>query len=451
MPSKIDYTKWKTESLSVITLKLDPENIRLDIKSNGQDAIINDLFINEDALQIVKSIVEGGFYPDELPVVVKVARDAFVVEGNRRVAALKAIINPDIVPYYSEKIKKLIQVNNFKPIQNIEVKKAPSKDEALGLLAMKHTKNMRRPWKPLRQAYFYYAQIQAGKTIEELIKLYPNVNVIDFVKMWEMHRIAKSLNYQDNEIEAKIHNQREFPISTLARLYDDQNFKDFFGIEFNEHGEVRILAEKNSFEKSFAKVVTDIVDNTLNSRTINNSDAKKKYLEGLERPRVDTTKTTIITSKSFTPKKIQVDTKNKSLVPMDMTCTLPSPGVKRMFDELKTINYAKFPNATADLIRSFLECSLKAYYVCKKDEIKPVGKKQFVFLYDALDKFIKDTNTPKRLQQVAGTIKDSNDFCPQNKNFLNGVNHNPDLFAIGKEVKTMWDKLESIFRHILNA
>ncbi|MFA4941435.1 MAG: hypothetical protein WC582_02450 [Patescibacteria group bacterium] len=446
MANKIDYSKWKTISVKVVSLKLDPENIRLDIENNGQDAIINDLFINEKALDVVKSIVEDGFYPDELPVVIKHGKNYMVIEGNRRISALKAIINPDIVSYCADKIKKLVESNKFKPIQNIEVKLAPSKENAMELLAMKHTKNLRRPWKPLRQAYFYYAQIQAGKTIEELIKLYPNVDVPQFVRRWEMHKIAKSLKYPNADVEIKVHDQRDFPISTLERLYDDQNFKKFFGIEFNENGEVRISSEKKSFEESFAKVISDIVDNKLNSRIINDSKAKIKYLSTIQKPE-ETPGKSVITSKSFTPKKVEPPKKIGSLIPSDMTCTLSSKGVQKIFDELRAINYNKFPNATADLLRTFLECSIKAYYIDKKDEIKKTG---FVYLKDALEKFIKDPNTPKRLQSVASTVRDSNDFCPQNKNFLNGVNHNPDMFAVGKEVETIWAKLESIFRHILN-
>lgn len=448
MEQKIDYSKWKTEKAKVINLQLDPENIRLDISETGQADLINDLFANEDALQIVKSIVEGGLFPDELPIVVKENKDLVVIEGNRRIAALKALINPDIVPFCSDKIKKLTKENNFKPIEEIEIKRAPSKEEALKLLAMKHTTTTRRPWQPLRKAYFYYAQVQGGKTIADLVKTYPNVDVAQFVKMWEIHRIAKSLKYRDDETERKVHDQRSFPISTLERLYNDPSFRNHLGMEFNEHGEVRISSEKKSFENAFTKVVSDIVDKAVTSRTINESKAKKKYLESIPKPVINSAKSSLMTSGNFQPKKPAAAPKNKSLVPSGFNCS-SSAGVKRMFEELKNINYNKFPNATIDLMRSLLECGIKAYYVLKGNEIKPNGRR-YVYLSDALDTFIDDPSTPTRLKGAASNIRDDDSFYPQNKIFLDGINHNPDLFAIGKDVETAWAKMEAIFRHVLN-
>ena len=52
----VKVIKWKTETVKDVNVELDPKNVRLDIDSPSQVAIIQDLFKNEDAMQIVESI-----------------------------------------------------------------------------------------------------------------------------------------------------------------------------------------------------------------------------------------------------------------------------------------------------------------------------------------------------------------------------------------------------------
>lgn len=445
--AKVDYSKWKRSTFKVTSLNLDVDNIRLDIAGSSSDEIITDLFINENAFQIVKSIVEDGFFPDELPIVIKEKGKWIVVEGNRRLAALKAIINPDIVSVYSVRIRNIIAENRFKPLKDVDVLIAPNRQSALNLLAKKHTSVTRRPWKPLRQAYFYYAQVQAGKTIEELEKQYPDVDLPKFVKMWEIHKIAKSLQYSNDEMTLKVHNQREFPITNLERLYDDPYFREYMGMGFNEHGNVAISSEKKSFSGAMTKVVEDIINKTLTSRTINDLKAKKKYVNTIAKPAASGKGA--VDSSSFTPKKTPAVTTPSSLVPGDLVCGIASKGVQRMYVELKTINYRKYPNASLDLLRSLLECSLKAYFELKGVVISPRRAGGYVYLEDVLDAFRNDASTPKALIQVVDMIKSNKGYFPESKGFLDGINHNHNIFAVDKDIKTAWDKMESIFRYIL--
>ena len=34
--------------------------------------------------------------------------------------------------------------------------------------------------------------------------------------------------------------------------------------------------------------------------------------------------------------------------------------------------------------------------------------------------------------------------------FLNATNHNPSVFAVDKDVEIAWDRMEKLFRYILN-
>lgn len=276
----MDYRKWGRQPEQVTNIFLDPKNIRQEIDKDTQDALIADLFSNEDAMQVVESIVENGFFPDELPIVVNEGGKLVVIEGNRRVAALKVLINPALVPAYHYKIKELAEGHS--PIREVEVVIAPHRDQVNKLLAIKHTKNTRRNWKPLRQAYFYHAQIDQGKKIEDLRKEYLNVDIPKFIRMWEIHTIARSLKYDDEDVARRVHDQRNFPVSTIERLYDDAQFRKLLNFNFTNDGEVNVHSQKSEFDKSLKKVVTDAVNKVIDTRKLNNDEGKKDYYSHFE-------------------------------------------------------------------------------------------------------------------------------------------------------------------------
>ena len=68
---KPNYDRWPRRKVKITDLFLDPNNIRLQIEvKSSQAMLINDLFANENAMQLLESIARNNFFPDELPVVV---------------------------------------------------------------------------------------------------------------------------------------------------------------------------------------------------------------------------------------------------------------------------------------------------------------------------------------------------------------------------------------------
>jgi regulatory protein YycH of two-component signal transduction system YycFG len=148
-----------------------------------------------------------------------------LLEGNRRVAALKAIQNPYLAPEYQARITKLTQtLPNLNGLKKITVKRAPNQDQADQVIAALHTGNQRVPWGPLRQAAFFQAQIDSGKTYEQLVVQYPTIDVKEFVVRSRILNLFRSVKYKDPSLVDYI-KRRRFPVSTLARLYDYDKFR----------------------------------------------------------------------------------------------------------------------------------------------------------------------------------------------------------------------------------
>jgi hypothetical protein len=452
---KPDYANWPRKKVNVANLFLDPENIRLGIDTkSSQEAIINDLFTNENAMQVLESIATNGLFPDEVPVVVKESAKFTVIEGNRRIAALKVLARPEIVPSKETNIRELIKNTGVAP-KEIEVVIAPDRESVRHFLASKHTQETRRPWKPLRQAYFYKAELNRGKNVQELRNEYPTVDIARFLRLINIHKIAKSILYDSPQITKKVHNERTFPASTIERLYDDAYVRNFLGFDFDGDGEVKINIDKKEFEKGFGKVVQDIVEKVIDSRALNNEKNRKEYLNSFPKSVIPskTKSSKVLTSKDFQEIKSNTKAKQRSkLAPKDIKFTLQAPGVRRMLIELQNINYHQFPNASHDLLRSFLECALKAYFDQTGNALKSIKSRGHVFLDDALQTFKKEMDTVKNteLSQVAQRIISDTTMKSYSAQFLNATNHNPSIFAKDKDVEDAWDAMEKLFRFILN-
>ncbi len=78
---------------------------------------MRDMFTNEEALEIAKSYSQHNVFPDEFPIGIEEDRKIVLIEGNRRLAALKALREPDIVPSHKKHIEALknpniVSINN---------------------------------------------------------------------------------------------------------------------------------------------------------------------------------------------------------------------------------------------------------------------------------------------------------------------------------------------------
>src|SRR4051812_25912131 len=139
-----DYRNWPRQRARITELFLDPANIRLEVPVHAsQPSLINDLFMNENAMQVLESIAQNGFFPDEVPVVVKEKGKLVVMEGNRRVAALKALARPELVAAKETTIRELLKDAVPFP-RELEVVLAPDRMSVRRLLAAKHTMTARK-------------------------------------------------------------------------------------------------------------------------------------------------------------------------------------------------------------------------------------------------------------------------------------------------------------------
>jgi hypothetical protein len=451
---------WPIEEHPVKNLYLDQYNIRTPISSHDQDALIRDMFTNEDAFDIVRSYVQNGIFPDEFPIVVKEEGKLIAIEGNRRLAALKALIEPNIVPAFEKKIQSLDNPG----LEKLRVVLAPNRESALKHIANKHTINLRKPWKPLRQAYFYKSQLDNGKTLEELVKEFPEHDIPRFIKMLEMHHIAKSLDINES-LKEKVHDERDFPVTTLERFYDDRNVKEFLGFDFDDFGKVVGKVDKNEFKKGFKKIVEDIATGDIDSRKSNSAKQRESYIEKIPAQyKPDSSQKSNFVSTDFKVQslpelKSSKASKSSRRIPKglffqtDVPYNLGSTSLRIVYNELRDISVETYPNATHELIRSFLECALVYYLketneyslIAKNEKHNPSLSEMLTFIMSDKCKTIVDGN----IKQVANQIK-SDWTSSYSLERMNMIKHNENWTSTEKDVRSAWGKVEGLIKILLS-
>ena len=200
------------------------------------------------------------------------------------------------------------------------------------------------------------------------------------------------------------------------------------------------MPKDNKFDEVYSKIVTDVATKAITSRLqIKDASDRKTYIDKLL-PKPITPSGTIGAT-SFKPKPIPKIP--RKLVPADIVSTLSSPSIERVLWELQNINHRIFPNASHDLLRSFLEAVLKKYL--DRNGASPAPKRSggYIYLDDVLAAMHAKMKTESNheIRQVIESIQ-------KDKDFLDHLNHNPSVFSTDNKVEAQWDQMEELIRYV---
>lgn len=473
----IDYSKWKKDDdHKVSSILLDHLNPRFSHNKAhlSQNELINEMIEKYQVYDLAKSIVNDGYFPDKVLVVIEENGKLFVVEGNRRLSALKCLLNPDIVTGKGkDKFVKLSTQIDKHYVDSVGIVIAPSREAANPIIFKEHTGNTAMPWSRIMQAEFYVRQISNGQSIEDIEKEYHRTRseINKFLKLYYMYNIARNLTYDKKEIQDKVEDKQDFPASVLERIYDSSTMKRFLGISFDSYGNVKGERDKKEFENAYKTIVTDIVNKEVHTRTLNKEKDFKDYSKKLDS--VKPTKSGKFTYKDFvkedeksegpdTPAKLIKKSVRKAtgIIPRGLPFGLKSASnLQKNYDELRKLPVKTYPNTTAVMLRVFVDKALRMYL--KKCHIKEIPVKKDgkdisakisdVLLGEIIDfitaretKIISDDNVKKVLRKY----KSSSDISTS-LSALNSVTHNEEFSLTEPDVRNNWLSLEGLFRVIL--
>jgi hypothetical protein len=476
----LNTSNWPQIDLDVLKeLHLDPRNVRLEISDAKVEAdILEDLFVNEGALSLVEAICTVGYLTHDVPVAIKRGRKYVMVEGNRRLAALKAIQNPQLVPTHRSQIAAFAnRLDDRKALARIQVMLAPNQTEADQLIAAIHTGNPRKPWTPARQAAFFQAQIDSGKKYKTLLSRYPTIDVRKFVFRAQMLNAFRNAQFKDPALSDFLASKEwTRGLSVLARVYESRDFLELTGFKMDDDGKLTRKISKTYFDEMASIIIDGMRAGDLSTRSLNSvhSPRFRRLMEELqavvEPParshRGKGSDSGSATGKGSRGRKDKGSEKGKRNPPAPPP---PRPGRKRHFldmsqiilpdsypsatklcvRELSVVDVQDFPNAAFLLMRAVLEKTIKSFADAKGQNIKNAGndhgRVQLGHALKWLLQFVQ-AEGPKSLIQPIERVRDGKLLYMSSSHSMNAVNHNHEFSADPDEALNMWDAIDPLMK-----
>ena len=168
-------TERRVVRISVQDLQFDPENPRLprSIDRSDETEVIRWMLQDATLTDLMMSIAEQGYFDGEPVLVVKAASGKYiVVEGNRRLAAVKLLLDPSSAPVRARAVADIVANAPHRP-EAIPAIVCESRDAVLSYLGYRHITGVKQ-WEPLEKARYLlqlFERVAITDTKERLQKV----------------------------------------------------------------------------------------------------------------------------------------------------------------------------------------------------------------------------------------------------------------------------------------
>jgi len=499
--------------VNVKDLYLDKKNYRIDFnRVKNKHDIEKLLFEEEGIMEIAQSIVSAnGLYPHESLIAIKEDGKNIVLEGNRRVLAIRCLLDPSLVPleYRGEFEKKIGNISE-------ELKKKISKvnvvfmhrEDALKIIADKHSDTSYKKWSLLSQWRFIRDQYRnfgydINKTINFLKPERPTdvsngikfINLIEYVrglKFWdeqklraeidknrlEPTRLTRALGYTEVVNSLNLSFIDRFEVVTKTGVDKEAfnwvlfNFTKSALIDSEEGARINTRSSKEdivgwikSWYDEYSRMASNVANNKESIQGIPETGEKDPGTQQKEEKKP--------TSHNGDPKlpdqnKFRAKNKKPSVYFEDLTCNIGNNRLIELSIELKALsnlkyknnNLEKLPAATVMLIRALLESSL--YYKIdnsgKLSDYKKQGNsnyRQKGSSYETLNGLISyaidhaDEIFKKEYTDKAKSVL--NDVLRNHLNYMNSIVHGNWQDPTPERIQTLAGNLRELFNKILSG
>ena len=345
------------KTIPIIEIALDSSNVRLSTAGvlKGEKEIIAHLINKEKIYGMAKHIAEHGISPIEVPGVVIEDKGYVMLEGNRRLCALKLLNDPSLAGDQKRRRSRYQNLahNAASPVPTkLKCQVFSSREEGAEWMSVKHISNQPagiRPWGATEKALH---DIRSPSRLAALIKLF-----------------AQSNNLFSKEVISKV------STTTLTRYLQTSSVRNTMGIERTDAPNIlQYSCNKTTFKKYVKVFINDEIDKVLSSRsTLKERDKYATYLAkkvSALNVRKNILSGRVTKVRNITPAIIIVQStseNDKGIIASNW------PGfahlgnhdqdarIRSVVTELRDIDTNKFPFASGCLLRMLMEVSIRRF------------------------------------------------------------------------------------------
>jgi hypothetical protein len=453
--------EYRDEIILLSNLKLDPTNPRHP-EFESQREIIEWMTsgsgrIGEKLAVLAKDIAAFGLNPADRVMVMaddKEKGQFTVLEGNRRITAVRLLNNPDLAPTkeWQKRFSK-IQRPDFSPIREVPCTVFDDEERAFHFIELRHLGESGGagivPWEAEQKA-------RHDQRLHRKSRHHKALAILDFLR-----------NADGIDHEIKGFAGESFPITTLDRILSDKEFRDFLGLNLNSDGEICFRIEPREAIKALSKVIKDFGSGTKNVSHVINKEHREQYKNTFkdkavpDHSKVLTKPIRVAEADTFIAGETRTrglrgkhygDPRDRKHVVIPGTNLPIDPKyfnrARRVFEELKRVEIRdrharpQFPNAGILLLRLFLEMSVNLYIQEHKlTHPSPTGWKN-ISLTERTKAVLRDLQMnnkldPQEIQVINKALSDVGKMS--NPNSLNDYAHNPNQIPHPHDLYDVWD------------
>jgi hypothetical protein len=165
----VSYQDRKQTIINPLEVNLDQDNFRLDLDDKPtEQQIITHLIEQERLLELVTELAENSYLKVEPVTLVREGEQLIVLEGNRRIAACKLLINPDLIKRKLPQIKPEL----LHGLYSIPAVIAPARSEVYAYIAKRHVKaGGIQPWSTEAKQKAVTSFFQIGHSVSDIVTM----------------------------------------------------------------------------------------------------------------------------------------------------------------------------------------------------------------------------------------------------------------------------------------
>ena len=434
-------------TVPVASLLVDELNPRLAQPSSGQREAIRALSkVQGRKLQfLAKHILDNGLNPSDLIIVTPFGGEAsryVVLDGNRRLTALRVLENPDLLaeavaPSLHNAIRKLALKYRESPITEIPCVVFDKREEA-------------NHWIELRNAGESggAGPVQWGSDETDIFRTRtggrPNL-------------ATQVLDFLEGRGDISADQRQNTAATTLTRILGSPDIRPRLGLE-QSNGSLLAVGDLDDVAKALAYVVTEISERRLDVTHVYTKQQRTEFADHLP---AEIIVNRVADPGNGTPINISevkrgdgeqnstppIDKPRNRLIPDDCALNVTDPRTHDIERELRALSLSRNPNAVAVLFRVFIEMSVDSY-IAKESIGTPSQANLRARLTAASDHLIQRQKLTKSQAAPVKRAATRDSFLGPSVPLMHNWVHNQHMSPVPNDLRSHWNDLQSFISAI---